>query len=119
MIIGNGNIAKVLKNRDDLIFFASGVSNSSCEDQNEYNREFDLLKQQDKNTHLVYFSNLGIYYKNDTYTKHKIKIEDFITISKITDNMKTNGFYFKKGGIQGDKDKSPVFNSRSGDKLSL
>lgn len=48
-----------------------------------------------------------------------IKIEDFITISKITDNMKTNGFYFKKGGIQGDKDKSPVFNSRSGDKLSL
>jgi hypothetical protein len=36
MIIGNGNIAKVLKDRDDLIFFASGVSNSSCEDQNEY-----------------------------------------------------------------------------------
>lgn len=48
-----------------------------------------------------------------------IKIEDFITISKITDDMKTNGFYFKKGGIQGDKDKSDVFNSRSGDKLSL
>ena len=48
-----------------------------------------------------------------------IKIEDFISISKITDDMKTNGFYFKNGGIQGDKDKSPVFNSRSGDKLSL
>jgi hypothetical protein len=48
-----------------------------------------------------------------------IKIEDFISISKITDDMKTNGFYFKKGGIQGDKDKSPVFNSRSGDSLSL
>ena len=48
-----------------------------------------------------------------------IKIEDFISISKITDKMKTNGFYFKKGGIQGDKDKSPVFNSRSGQKLSL
>jgi len=48
-----------------------------------------------------------------------IKIEDFVTISKITDKMKTGGFYFKKGGIQGDKDKSPVFNSRSGEKLSL
>ena len=48
-----------------------------------------------------------------------IKIEDFTTISKITDKMKEDGFYFKKGGIQGDKDKSPVFNSRSGDKLSL
>jgi hypothetical protein len=43
-----------------------------------------------------------------------LKIEDFITISKITDKMKEDGFYFKKGGIQGDKDKSPVFNSRSG-----
>jgi hypothetical protein len=48
-----------------------------------------------------------------------IKIEDFISISKITDKMKENGFYFKKGGIQGDKDKSTVFNSRSGKKLSL
>ncbi len=48
-----------------------------------------------------------------------IKIEDFITISKITDKMKTDGFYFKKGGIQGGKDGSPVFNSRSGEKLSL
>jgi hypothetical protein len=48
-----------------------------------------------------------------------IKIEDFISISKITDKMKEEGFYFKKGGIQGDKDKSPVFNSRSGKKLSL
>lgn len=78
MIIGNGNIAKVLKDRDDLIFFASGVSDSSCKDKNEYDREFNLLKQQDKNIHLVYFSNLGIYYKNDMYTNHKIKIEDFI-----------------------------------------
>jgi hypothetical protein len=51
--------------------------------------------------------------------KTKITIEDFITISKMTDKMKENGFYFKKGGIQGDKDKSSVFNSRSGDKLSL
>jgi hypothetical protein len=48
-----------------------------------------------------------------------IKIEDFISISKTTDKMKEEGFYLKKGGIQGDKDKSPVFNSRSGDKLSL
>ena len=51
--------------------------------------------------------------------KTKITIEDFITISKITDKMKDDGFYFKSGGIQGDKDKSIVFNSRSGEKLSL
>jgi hypothetical protein len=46
-------------------------------------------------------------------------IKYLVSISKITDKMKEDGFYFKKGGIQGDKDKSPVFNSRSGDKLSL
>ena len=51
--------------------------------------------------------------------KTKITIEDFITISKINDKMKEDGFYFKSGGIQGDKDKSKVFNSRSGEKLSL
>lgn len=49
------------------------------------------------------------------------EIKDFITISKITDKMKANGFYFKRGGIQGDKnkDKSIVFNSRSGNTLTL
>jgi len=51
--------------------------------------------------------------------KQIVKIEDFISISKITDKMKEDGFYFKKGGIQGDKDESPVFNSRSGENLSL
>lgn len=51
--------------------------------------------------------------------KTKITIEDFITISKINDKMKEDGFYFKSGGKQGDKDKSKVFNSRSGEKLSL
>lgn len=78
MIIGNGNIAKVLKDREDLIFFASGVSDSSCLDESKYNREFKLLKTVDKNKHIVYFSNLGIYYKNDRYTKHKIDIEKYI-----------------------------------------
>jgi hypothetical protein len=28
--------------------------------------------------HIVYFSNLGIYYKNDEYTNHKIYMEDLI-----------------------------------------
>jgi UDP-2-acetamido-2,6-beta-L-arabino-hexul-4-ose reductase len=78
MIIGNGNIAKSLKDRFDVNFFASGVSDSSCVDENEYEREFNLIKKQDKDIHFVYFSNLGIYYKNDRYTKHKITVENFI-----------------------------------------
>ena len=48
-----------------------------------------------------------------------IKAQDFIDISKVTKKMKEDGFYFKKGGIQGDKDESLVFNARSGETLSL
>jgi hypothetical protein len=78
MIIGNGSVAKVLIDRDDLIFFASGVSNSSCVDEKEYEREFNLIKTVPSSVHIVYFSNLGIYYKNDRYTKHKREMEEYI-----------------------------------------
>ena len=78
MIVGNGSIAKVLKDRNDLLFFASGVSDSSCIDEKEYDREFNLLKTFPADQHIVYFSNLGIYYKNDRYTQHKINIEEYI-----------------------------------------
>lgn len=78
MIVGKGSIAKVLKDRNDLLFFASGVSNSSCIDEKEYDREFNLLKTIPIDQHIVYFSNLGIYYKKDRYTQHKINIEEYI-----------------------------------------
>ena len=78
MIIGNGSIANVLKDREDIIFFASGVSNSSCIDEKEYEREFNLLKTVSTDNHIVYFSNLGIYYKQDRYTRHKRDIEEYI-----------------------------------------
>lgn len=78
MIIGKGSIAKVLKDRDNIVFFASGVSNSSCVDEKEYEREFNLLKTVPTDQHIVYFSNLGIYYKKDRYTQHKIDVEEYI-----------------------------------------
>jgi len=80
MIIGNGSVANSIRelDRDDIIYFASGVSNSSCKDDKEFQREVDLLNQMDVNKHLVYFSNLAIYYKNDPYTNHKIKMEELI-----------------------------------------
>jgi hypothetical protein len=78
MIIGKGSVASVLEDRDDLIFFASGVSNSSCTDEKEYEREFNLLKTVPIDKHIVYFSNLGIYYKQDRYTQHKRDVEEYI-----------------------------------------
>jgi hypothetical protein len=78
MIIGKGSVASILEDRDDLVFFASGVSNSSCIDENEYEREFNLLKTVSADNHIVYFSNLGIYYKQDRYTQHKRDVEEYI-----------------------------------------
>ena len=78
MIIGKGSIASILTDRDDLVFFASGVSNSARKDEKEYEREFNLLKTVPTDQHVVYFSNLGIYYKNDRYTQHKIDVEEYI-----------------------------------------
>jgi hypothetical protein len=78
MIIGKGNIAKVLEDREDVIFFASGVSNSSCIDEKEYKREFNLLKTISEKNHIVYFSNLKIYYEENRYAQHKREIEEYI-----------------------------------------
>jgi hypothetical protein len=78
MIIGRGNIAKVIKDREDLVFFASGVSDSSCNSNHEYNREINMLERVDPSCHLVYFSNLGVYYKDDRYTRHKKYMENLV-----------------------------------------
>ena len=58
MVIGNGDIAKVLTDKEDIIYFCSGVSNSREERPIEFEREMKLLLQQPRNKHLVYFSSL-------------------------------------------------------------
>ena len=75
MIIGNGDIASALPHREDLLFFASGVSNSKELRESEYEREKDLLLKQDKTKHIVYFSSLVVFYGHTRYTKHKKLME--------------------------------------------
>jgi hypothetical protein len=85
MILGHGDIAQALKDtdrvtidRDDVIFFASGVSDSKTTDPGPYQRELRLLMSQPKDTHLVYFSSLCIYYLNTEYARHKRIMENTI-----------------------------------------
>ncbi len=78
MIVGNGDIAKALPKRDDLLFFASGVSNSLEARDSEYKREADLLLKQDKNQHIVYISSLCVFYLNTRYAKHKRHMEKLV-----------------------------------------
>lgn len=81
-IIGKGDLATALIesgiDRDDITFFACGVSNSEEENEAEYEREINLLKTVDTKKHLVYFSSLSIYYGSGRYVKHKVFMEKFI-----------------------------------------
>lgn len=79
MIVGHGDIASVLKDRKNYIFFASGVSNSSETRESEYQREVSLLLKQNKKRHLVYFGSLAIFYNPNTrYARHKKYMEDLV-----------------------------------------
>jgi UDP-2-acetamido-2,6-beta-L-arabino-hexul-4-ose reductase len=77
-IVGDGDIAEVLPKRNDLLFFASGVSNSLCTDEKEYDREVRLLLSQDDRAHVVYFSSLAVLYSDTRYFCHKRYMEALI-----------------------------------------
>jgi nucleoside-diphosphate-sugar epimerase len=86
MIIGNGLIAQSFKphfeKKKDIIFFASGVSNSKLTVESEYLKEKTLLQnalQQHKL--LVYFSTCSIFdptLQDSRYILHKLEMESLI-----------------------------------------
>ncbi|BAP29229.1 uncharacterized protein CHSO_0192 [Chryseobacterium sp. StRB126] len=86
MIIGNGIIANAVKSydREDIIFFASGVSNSLETRASEFERESSLLKtvyEDNREKKLIYFSTLSIHdqsKQNSPYVIHKKEIENYI-----------------------------------------
>lgn len=78
MIIGHGDIAGVIKDMADKLYFASGVSNSQETRESEYQREIELLLSQDRNLHIVYIGSLAIFYSDTRYTQHKKLMESFV-----------------------------------------
>ncbi len=78
MKIGNGDIASALPERKDLLFFASGVSNSQETRESEYKRERDLLLEQPKDVHIVYFSSLAVLDGTSRYYQHKRDMEAMV-----------------------------------------
>lgn len=77
MIIGNGDIASVLRDKG-ITYFASGVSNSSETRESEFKRELDLLMEQDTNQKIVYFSSLCVFYSDTPYARHKRMMEEVV-----------------------------------------
>ena len=86
MIIGNGLIASLFTDCDqeNIIFFASGVSNSLETQKEEFLREENLIKKtitENPNKVFIYFSTCSIYDSSKAesqYVLHKLKMEQII-----------------------------------------
>ncbi|MBK2297070.1 Rossmann-fold NAD(P)-binding domain-containing protein [Francisella philomiragia] len=87
MVVGGGQLAQVFHNyrdNDSVVIFASGVSNSSCTDQKEFDREKKLLEtilKDNSDKKFVYFSSCALSaedYPKNSYYAHKIQMESII-----------------------------------------
>lgn len=109
MIVGNGMMAKAFKNyedRNEILIFASGVSNSKETDESNFKREEDLLNNTLKNNSksVVYFSTCSVYdpfLEKSDYVQHKLKME------KIIENKCNKFFIFRLPQVVG-KTNSPT-----------
>jgi hypothetical protein len=116
MIVGRGDIASVLNDRDGAIFFVSGVSNSNETRESEFMREIELLDKQDKTKCIFYFSSIALddVSKNSQYLQHKRNMEllvksnfknyNIIRIGNITWGSNPNTFinYIKNKKSKGE-----------------
>lgn len=76
MIVGNGLIAKAFGDIDDVVVFASGVSNSRETRTSEFEREEELFRSMPKDLFMVYFSTCSVYeYTYTPYIAHKLHME--------------------------------------------
>ena len=79
MIVGKGDIASILNDREGAIFFVSGVSNSSETKESEFLREIELLNKQDRTKCLFYFSSISVddieKVSTNKYLQHKLRME--------------------------------------------
>lgn len=86
MIIGNGLLANIFKssqlnNDDNVIVFASGVSSSKENQEEQFLREKNLLITTIKNhpnSKLIYFSSILSEINTNPYYTHKLNMERFI-----------------------------------------
>lgn len=89
MIVGSGLIARAFaahaSSLQGVCFYAAGVSNSSCRDPREFERDRERLRQSidcpEASGLLVYFSTCSVEDPaslNNAYTRHKRELEEMI-----------------------------------------
>ena len=76
MIVGDGLMATACRDREDVLFFASGVSDSKETDVKKFQREEDLLLANINHDKIfVYFGAIG---GGDEYLEHKFRMKSII-----------------------------------------
>ena len=89
MIIGTGMIArgfKSLEKNPDILIYAAGVSRSNEVNNDQFNKESELLKKAiNLNKKIIYFSTFSINQPKENYSPyiiHKVKMEGLVNQSK-------------------------------------
>lgn len=102
MIVGEGMIARAFAHfakNEDVVVFASGVSNSAETDPSAFQREHELLLhhlQQDHARRLIYFGSCNVAnpLQLSDYFQHKRAMEELVSTSG-------NGFVFRLPQVVG------------------
>lgn len=86
MVVGNGSLASIFfnefHNNDEVVIFASGVSDSTEDNEENFNREKKLLRETIENNgekKIVYFSSIFVGFKENKYYIHKLSMENLIS----------------------------------------
>lgn len=114
MVIGNGLLSRAFmdySNNDQVVVFASGVSNSGETNILAFQRELDLLNyiiETKMDCLLIYFSTTSIYDEHEftkPYVQHKIRMEEKIR------KMTKNHVIFRLSNVVGQsQNKNTIFN---------
>ena len=79
MITGRGMIARALHSANGVNLYAAGVSNPTCVDPSEFNRDRDrLAKALERPEMMVYFSSCAVAGQETPYRKHKLHLEHMV-----------------------------------------
>jgi len=86
MVVGKGSLGSIFfdefHNNDEVVIFASGVSDSTEDKEENFNREKKLLRETIENNSekkIVYFSSIFVGFKETKYYTHKLEMEDLIS----------------------------------------
>jgi len=79
MVIGRGDLATAITDREGFTFFCAGLSNREPISDRQKHNEMNRIWRMSGDTNMfVYFSSLSVYYADNEYTRHKLDMENLV-----------------------------------------